>query len=196
MKKFDDIIYLHGYQGENSVKFDILKDHFDDQYEVIKPKQVLKPFENFDNLENFFKDHKYSFIIGSSLGGFYTLLLSLKYKNPCLLINPSYRPGTGQLKEKLPEEYIKQFEILRNKIKEYVEKNESGFNFLNFFISKDDNVIDHTDVTNDFKMASKNFRFFENKGHGFAYLNENLEDIKNIIEKYEHSGYEGMNPHY
>lgn len=46
--KIKNIIYLHGYKGENSVKYQILKDYFGDEYNVIKIKQLPEPAKNIE----------------------------------------------------------------------------------------------------------------------------------------------------
>ena len=46
------IIYLHGYKGENSSKFEIMKE-FLSNYEVVKPTQIeMSPLKTIDKVSS------------------------------------------------------------------------------------------------------------------------------------------------
>ncbi len=180
--KLKNIIYLHGYKGENSVKYQILKDYFGDEYNVIKFVQLPEPAKNIEKIENEVNSEN-SFIIGSSLGGFYGLLLSLRRNIPALLINPSFNPDMGQLKDEFPEKYLLQFAELKKEIRHLLESKDD-FQIENF-IAKDDELLNHTELINYFNIKNIPVHLFDDKGHGFKDFQYELAQVGTIIKEYE-----------
>ena len=61
--------------------------------EVISPDLPLSPLAAFDICSQILISRpEESFLVGSSLGGFYAYCLANKFRIPCLLINPSLTP--------------------------------------------------------------------------------------------------------
>jgi predicted esterase YcpF (UPF0227 family) len=83
------ILNIHGFasHGENS-KSKALREN---GYKVISPTLAIDPKEAIKQLEDSLDG--VSTLMGTSLGGFYALYLSTKYKIPALLINPSTEPN-------------------------------------------------------------------------------------------------------
>jgi len=82
------IIYIHGFGScANSNKTKILKKHFKD---VIALDLPPSPIESIKLLSKYAKPG--NLLIGSSLGGFYTIYLAEKFGLKAVLINPSLKP--------------------------------------------------------------------------------------------------------
>ncbi len=89
------VIYIHGFggSGEGS-KARLFREHYKDDAFIAPslsylPDLAVKTLEEL--IEQFLKVGPVS-LIGSSLGGFYALYLSHKYKLPAVLLNPSVKP--------------------------------------------------------------------------------------------------------
>lgn len=180
--KLENIIYLYGYKGENSVKYEILKEYFQSKYNVLKIIQYPEPYQNIQIIEQQIIPDK-SFIIGSSLGGFYSLYLSLKLNVPALLINPSFNPDLGQLRKEFPELYLNQFSAIKDEIKDYITK-KSSFN-IDTFLANDDELLDHSELIKLFNFKNMPIHYFDNKKHGFLDFADDMDLVQNIINKYE-----------
>ena len=96
-------IYLHGYQGYVTDE----KKEFLNQY-----GDVYAPNINYDenpsilfNILKEFKDDKFDFVSGTSLGGLFAYHLALKLDVPCLLLNPAVT-AIEIIKDFLPENTI------------------------------------------------------------------------------------------
>lgn len=83
------IFYVHGIGsagGGNTV--DMIKKYFPND-EIYSPDIPVSPIEAFEFIKKESKD--YDLIIGTSLGGFYTMMVSGKFK---ILINPAINADT------------------------------------------------------------------------------------------------------
>lgn len=87
------ILNIHGYKGsaENSaclalkeLGHDVISPQID--YDAESPEKIL------DNLRKVFIENKPCYIVGTSLGGFFALLLSIEYDIPTILVNPCLMP--------------------------------------------------------------------------------------------------------
>lgn len=87
------ILNIHGYKGssENSaclvlkaMGFDVISPQID--YDAENPEKIL------DNLIKLFAESKPDYIAGTSLGGFFALLISVKCSIPAVLVNPCLMP--------------------------------------------------------------------------------------------------------
>lgn len=87
------ILNIHGYKGsaENSaclvlkeMGFDVISPQID--YDAESPEKVL------DDLRKIFTENKPDYIIGTSLGGFFALLLSIESEIPTVLVSPCLLP--------------------------------------------------------------------------------------------------------
>lgn len=87
------ILNIHGYKGsaDNSACL-VLKEL---SYDVISP-QIDYDTESLEKilaeLENILNENKPDYIVGTSLGGFFALLLSIESKIPTILVNPCLMP--------------------------------------------------------------------------------------------------------
>jgi uncharacterized protein len=186
------ILNLHGFAsiGNNS-KNKALAAAFPDD-EIISPTLPINPVEVVDLIDELISKHKEpTIIVGSSFGGFYAFYTSVIYKKNCILINPSMKPWKS-LQEAIGEhqrfvtgekfvweaEYLSLLEKLDERIKRVgiVETK------LNFFLSNDDEVLDHSNVRKDYPGAAT-IIYFDNCGHRFMRFDEILPQIKEIFAR-------------
>lgn len=134
------VLNIHGYKGsaENSACI-TLKNL---GHEVISPQinyDAKNPKEIIDDLRKIFLENKPDYIVGTSLGGFFALLLSqefkveryeshikkyLHYNIPTVLVNPCLKPsvtlsGLGYKTDKTIETMFSEFEYMIEKMNHY-----------------------------------------------------------------------------
>ena len=88
MKK---VLFIHGFasSGQSQKAHDLAKML---NCEVIAPDLKHQPEQDIQSLEIILKNESIELIVGSSLGGFYALLLGMRQPYKLLLINPSLHP--------------------------------------------------------------------------------------------------------
>jgi predicted esterase YcpF (UPF0227 family) len=88
------IIYIHGFGSHGlGSKANAFRNYFKDKGEAfIAPSLSYIPDLAIQTLEELIESYEDVKLIGSSLGGFYTLYLSQKYGLKAVLINPSIYP--------------------------------------------------------------------------------------------------------
>jgi uncharacterized protein len=185
------ILNFHGFAsiGNNS-KFKTLRKAFP-EVEIISPTLPIEPHSAIRLIDEIMLPAPDPTVfVGSSFGGFYAFYSSVIYKKHCILVNPSLKPWrtlreavgiherfvTGKKIEWKPE-YITQLEDIDDRIKR-IGIYES---LVHFFLSKDDEVLDHTNIPEDYSGAGT-VRFFENCGHRFTRFEEIMPEIKETLE--------------
>ncbi len=184
------IMYIHGFKSSaNSYKAKILKQKFGEEYIISKTLPVA-PIEAINFLQELLADDDdIGLIIGSSLGGFFALYLSIFNSLRAILINPSLKPYET-LKKNLGEntrfDSDEKFELTQEHLMQYRALSEEieHLNFdqklLYFYLSKDDEILDHSDIPNKFPKAAK-IQYFENSTHRFLNFEDILEEIEEMI---------------
>ena len=88
------IIYIHGFGSHGlGSKANAFRNYFKDKGEAfIAPSLSYVPDLAIQTLEELIESYDDVKLIGSSLGGFYTLYLAQKYELKAVLINPSIYP--------------------------------------------------------------------------------------------------------
>ncbi len=186
------IINFHGFAsiGDNS-KHKALKEAFPSEI-ILSPNLPVNPTDVIKLIDDIILDTKEPILlVGSSFGGFYAFYTSVIYKKHCVLINPSLKPWrtlreavgfhekfvTGE-KFEWKKEYLTILEELDERIKR-VGVVESR---LSFFLSNDDEVLDHSSIKNDYQRA-ESIRYYNNCEHRFIRLNEIIPHIVGIYNK-------------
>ena len=100
--KLNRIILLHGFNSGPGQKAEeinaYLKEyHLDADYELIAPQLSHEPKEAIDEINRLIEEHRTGtiFVVGTSLGGFYTNYFRAKFRDERVVahaINPSWRP--------------------------------------------------------------------------------------------------------
>lgn len=187
MKK---ILYIHGFKGQRSEKSKLLRDHFFDKEEYSVHRPILddyKPLESIKKIENIIKNSNEIeggefFIIGSSRGGFYALYLSMKYRLPCLLINPAYSISKTSLeiiKEEIASDKYKQMISEIGEIKTEIENMNYDPSIINVYLSDKDEIIDHSEFLNRFKDINS-IKWYDDN-HRFIKFKDQLPEIQELV---------------
>jgi len=87
------IIYIHGFGGSGlGTKASLFREYFKERgIEYIAPSLSYIPDLAISTLEELIENCENPSLIGSSLGGFYTLYLTKKYNIRGVLINPAVK---------------------------------------------------------------------------------------------------------
>lgn len=184
------IIYIHGFSssgfGTKALEF---KEYFkDDLIHLSYPTIPALAINNLEQLINSYKKlNQDVHLIGSSLGGFYSLYLSQKYDLKACLINPALRP-LDTLHKYSGANYVKnyfdgsKFEFTKNHInslKDYeIYKINSPENIISF-IQKGDEVLNYKvslDILKDSKIILE-----DGGNHSFVGINKYFEEIGNFL---------------
>lgn len=179
------ILYFHGYNGENSVKYEILKDYFAKEgVEVVKIIQTYDRRADADRVAKAMAQAKKKdwlgkfFIVGSSLGCVYSMFYSLKLQIPCLLINPAYEVEERLKGRMEPEKLETMLEVLRR-----IDEMPYIPALFNVFLAEDDELLTFDKFLADFRIF-RTIKRFPDKGHGFKNFQENVEEVGYIMDYY------------
>jgi predicted esterase YcpF (UPF0227 family) len=179
-----NILYIHGFMSScKSSKIDALRKGNN----VYCIQLDNKPKEDISKLTKFMKNNKIDLVVGTSLGGFYSLYLNAKFDVQIIAMNPVTYPSK-QLEHHLGEnvDFLdRKFSWTKEDLK-YLSKLESNImdidklkSFINIFVNVNDSVIDVKDIENKFKYT--NIFKFDSSDHRFSdNFNKVLEYIKTI----------------
>lgn len=183
------ILYIHGFKSTgNARKAGELKEYFQNKIIVESPTLDISPEKAIKQLEEIILTNKNIFLIGSSLGGFYTMVLSAKYNLPAVLINPAINADeslnsqigihknydTGE-KFEWTTEHIKQ---LRNLKKRYLPKLNRNKLFL--LLAEDDELLDSFKTAEKYNDSAK-ILIIKNTGHQFSRFKEMIPEIEKFF---------------
>ncbi len=182
-----NIIYIHGYKGENSSKGKKLQAFFDSsEYKVHVPVQDPdSPHNTIASIVELINEVGVNsvFIVGSSRGGFYGLRVVQLTNVPCLLINPALNFSQTNYnsmlvvdgKEKTEKVYKEIIEIKDKILSEPINQE-----LFNLFISTNDEILDHSELLK-FMMKPKSIEMFEDT-HKFYGFEATLPKVKQMID--------------
>lgn len=180
------IIYVHGFasSGEGA-KAKLFREYFKKRGEKFLapslsyiPELAIKTLEEM--IESYDEEVK---LIGSSLGGFYSMYLSNKYNLKAVLINPSiypYKTLMGSLGE-MTNYYDgsgfswkeRHFEALKNyEVSNITERN------ITLLVQKGDETLDYKEALA--KLPNAKVIVEEGGNHGFEGIQRHFETIKNF----------------
>ena len=183
------IIYIHGFggSGEGS-KAKAFREYFKEKSEgFIAPSLSYVPELAIKTLEELIESYNEDvFLIGSSLGGFYTIYLSQKYNIKSVLLNPSICPYKT-LKNYLgdaPNFYDdSSFTWNENHIKmleNYIQKDVDNSKIM-LLVQKGDELLNPQEALDKFKDATV---IAEDGGnHGFEGISLYFDRIRKFLLK-------------
>jgi len=183
------IIYIHGFggSGEGS-KAKLFRDYFDSIDEgFIAPSLSFVPDLAIKTLEELIESYKEDvFLIGSSLGGYYTIYLADKYKLKAVLLNPSINPlktlsrAIGDAPNFYDNSSFKWSVLHTNMLKAYEVKTINK-HLYTLLTQKGDKLLDYKEAVNKLKGCRQ---IVENGGsHSFDKVEKYFKTIKNIFIK-------------
>lgn len=181
------IIYIHGF-GSSGVggKATLLKEHFEDQ--IILPSLSYVPFLAIHTLEQliemFLKRGEKVGLVGSSLGGYYSIYLANKYDLKAVLINPAITPYKTLDKIGMATNYfdLSSFEVTQEHMQALRTyevnsvKNEGNFTVL---LQKGDELLNYEDAIK--KLPKANLKIEEGGNHSFEGIERYFDEIKNVL---------------
>lgn len=181
------IIYIHGFGSSGfGGKATILRDEFKD--EIILPSLSNIPTLAIDTLEQLiFLLKKYNeniYLMGSSLGGFYSIYLANKYNLKAVLINPAIYPYKTLSKVGTATNYydLSTFECNENHLNSLKNfevatiKNQENFLVL---LQKGDEVLDYKEALE--KLPNAKSIVKEGGNHSFTNFEGCIEEIRNFF---------------
>ena len=181
------VIYIHGFggSGEGSKAISFRKYFKEQSIDFIAPSLSYIPELAIKTLEELIESYnKDVTLIGSSLGGFYTMYLSQKYSLKAVLLNPSISPyrtlnayvGTA------PSFYdnssfnwnVNHIDMLKNYIQEDIDKNM----FL-LLVQNGDELLNPQESID--KFCEGNMIVEEGGSHGFEGIEAHFKHIKDFL---------------
>ncbi|MEN5386445.1 YqiA/YcfP family alpha/beta fold hydrolase [Aliarcobacter skirrowii] len=185
------ILYLHGFSssgfGKKALEF---KEYFKDDLIHLSlptiPKLAINNLEQI--IESFLRLNQNVYLIGSSLGGYYSLYLANKYDLKAVLINPAIKP-LNTLSRYEGANYIKnyfddsKFEFTKehiNSLKDYEVKELKNPKNIFTLLQSGDEVLDYKIAENILKNT--NLIVEEGGNHSFENIDKYFQKIESFLE--------------
>ncbi|RMD45919.1 MAG: esterase [Aquificota bacterium] len=184
------VIYIHGFNSAGyGDKVNYLKEEFG-AGNVIAPTLPYDTKEAIYQLEflvSNLKNQEPLLLVGTSLGGAYTIYLSYKYDVQGVVINPTIRPYEDlktqigkQVNYKTGEEYIfteKHVNFLKNiqLPKEEIAKIKDR---LYIYLDEEDELLDSRETKAFFESIGVYVKMYQGGDHRFRHMKELLEDLR------------------
>ncbi|WP_294963102.1 YqiA/YcfP family alpha/beta fold hydrolase [Sulfurimonas sp.] len=178
------IIYIHGFSGSGEgSKARAFRKYFKNKGDnFIVPSLSYIPDLAIKTLEELIESYDGDVeLIGSSLGGFYTLYLADKYKLKAVLINPSIYPyiTLDKLLGNAPSFYddssFTWMESHLEMLKKYETKVQSQSDFM-LLVQKGDELLDYEEAVN--KLPDARVIAEEDGNHGFEGIERHFTEVR------------------
>ncbi|MBK3332408.1 esterase [Persephonella atlantica] len=186
------VIYIHGFNSAGyGDKVNKLKQFFGDEnvISINLPYNPEKAISLLEFLIRNIKNEEPLLLVGTSLGGAYTIYLSYKFDIPGIIINPSVRPSedlkteVGKQKNyKTDEEYEfkKEYLDFLKKIEIPITELQKVKDKLYIYLDEEDELLDSRETAEYFKDFY--VKIFPGGNHRFQHMDELLEDLKSKKE--------------
>lgn len=171
------VIYIHGFGSSGlGMKSKLFREYFQGKgVDFIAPSLSYIPDLAIQTLEELIESYEDVTLIGSSLGGYYSIYLSQKYNLKAVLINPSTKPyiTLNKCTEYAPSFYdssdFKWMDEHIQALKKYDTQHSAQENLL-LLTQKGDETLDYKEAV---KMLPNSVQHIEEGGnHSF----ENIDD--------------------
>ena len=188
------IIYIHGFggSGEGS-KAKAFRKYFNSIGETfIAPSLSYVPELAIKTLEELINSYKGEvYLIGSSLGGYYTTYLSKKmYVKKAVLLNPSVHPvntlqrAIGNAPNFYDESYYNWNEVHLNMLKKYEKNIDTYKDKLMVLVQKGDELLDYREAVEKYEGCGQIVE--EGGNHGFEGIERHFETIREFFGVGDH----------
>jgi predicted esterase YcpF (UPF0227 family) len=190
------LIYIHGFKSSGeSDKSRMLKQAFPNAT-VEAPTLSPRPATAISQIESIIKRNpSNTILVGTSLGGFYSLYLASKFDIPAFIINPSLEPNVTLISKVgthtrygSDEEYdfkLPYIDELDEMVKQLASMPKPG-NLLHVYLSEDDELLSFEKLDSVIPVR-KLTRWFKSAGHRFTKFSEVIPDIQEVINDFEKS---------
>jgi len=180
------IIYVHGFgssgEGGKSILFKAYFKSINEPF--IAPSLSYVPDLAIKTLEELIESYADVKLIGSSLGGFYSMYLAGKYDLKAVLINPSIYPYktlenyTGYAPNFYDGSCFEWNASHVNMLKKYETQVTHQENFM-LLLQKDDELLDYQEAVK--KLQNSSLHVEEGGNHSFEGIERYFEDIKKFF---------------
>ncbi|NOR57060.1 MAG: esterase [Sulfurimonas sp.] len=181
------VVYIHGFSGSGEgVKARAFREYFKskgDSYIAPSlsyvPNLAIKTLEEL--IESYGRDVK---LIGSSLGGFYSIYLANKYNLKAVLINPSIHPYItlekvlGSAPSFYDDSSFTWTESHIKMLKKYETKVQNQTNFM-LLVQKGDELLDCQEAVN--KLPDAKVVAEEGGSHGFEGIERHFDGVRGFL---------------
>jgi hypothetical protein len=189
-----NIVYLHGFRssGEGS-KFELLKSYFEPKaVAVFAPTLDANPSIAVNQIRTLLNSLSgKTIVIGTSLGGFYSLYCAAKFGTVSFAINPSLEPHLSLTKKvglhtryETNEPYIFKEEYLIELEKMFLLSHSALPMNLNFYLANDDEELTFEKL-DEYFPERRTLKRFDNAKHRFKRFAELLPDFEKELMQFE-----------
>lgn len=181
------IIYIHGF-GSSGVrgKATLLKKHFNDK--IILPSLSYVPTLAIHTLEQLIEmllnQGEKVGLVGSSLGGYYSIYLAQKYQLKAVLINPAITPYKTLDKIGMATNYydLSSFEVTQEHmqmLKTFEVDSITNEKNIMVLLQKADELLNYEDTIK--KMPHAHFKIEEGGNHSFEGIERYFDEIESFF---------------
>lgn len=185
------LLYLHGFNSSPaSVKASQAQSYFNqsNRYQLEVPALPPEPREAIALIKNIIEYGDISGVVGSSLGGYYSLFLHAEYDLPAALINPAAKPF------ELLTDYIgintnmytgEQYEVKAEHMQQLLELEQSSdaFNLSRLFLlsEADDEVLNYREAAE--KLSGAKMYLTRGGDHSYQAFATHLPAIQSFFDR-------------
>jgi len=181
------ILYIHGFGSSGSSgKAELFRDYFNSKnIKFLAPSLPYIPKLAIDTLEDIIKNCNNIKLIGSSLGGFYSIYLANKYNLKAVLINPSINPDITL--EKAVPQATNYYDLSRfdwsyeyiNMLKRFKVEPKEQKNFM-LLLQKGDEVLDYKEALN--LLPNSNIILEDGGNHSFEGIERYFDSVNSFLQ--------------
>lgn len=179
------IIYIHGFGGCGfGVKAKLFKEHFKN---LITPSLPYQPYLAVDTLSQLISailPYERVSLIGSSLGGYYSIFLANRFDLKYVLINPAISPQNtlqnhiGMVQSYYDESSFAWTDLHIKDLGEFRVKNPNQENCM-LLLQKEDEVLDYKDALN--FLPDAKIILEEGGSHSFSGIERHFDAIGKFL---------------
>jgi predicted esterase YcpF (UPF0227 family) len=186
-----NIIYIHGFRSSgDSSKAELMRSAFPDA-KIFSPTLSPDPELAIAELRQIISNNGGKvLLVGTSLGGFYSLYLSCLLRIPCMAMNPAWQPHVT-LKRKIgnhtrydstePYHFLPEYIDSLTEMHATLTSIEKDPALLNIYLSTDDEELTFEGLPALFPNC-RTWRWFDDCGHRFSRFPELLPQIGMILK--------------
>ena len=181
------IIYLHGFGSDgNAFKARLIKRLYP-EIPIFSPDLPFEPGKAISLVKTLIEqktDKDKCLIIGSSLGGFYALHLSVILNVPAVLLNPTVQP-VKDLKKRIDTEKIFDPQLLKGWENDYLKQMKALYHEpenirncnVHVYLNRDDELLNYKIAQNYFEKCGCKLTINDTGGHVFLNFTNILPEI-------------------
>lgn len=183
------ILYIHGFNSGPGNKVIQLQNA---GFNVICPQLTNNVFQDLETLAALITKHNIIYVLGTSLGGYYAMVLSSVHHIPYYyVINPSYKPfitlkrflNTTVKNYKTNEEFTVTQKFLDDLEFVFPQMEDIPVQNFNFYFGTEDKVLNFEELITSLKAENKLlYVYYDEQDHRFQDLSLPIKHIKEQME--------------